>query len=58
VGREGIEMTGLILPASDGRLYVTPDLYESAKECAERLALKRVPSGYFEIPNERLKDIF
>lgn len=53
-GRQGIERLGLIAPSADGRLYVTPDSYESGRLARERLSLTRVPAGYFAVPDERL----
>jgi len=56
-GREGIEMSGLILPGRNGRVYVTPDEYDTADEAQRRLALHRRPTGYFEVPRARLSGL-
>jgi hypothetical protein len=53
-GRHGIERVGLITRSADGRVYLTPDPYESGEVARDRLALQRTPTGYFEVPEERL----
>lgn len=53
-GRQGIERLGLITPSLDGLVYLTPDSYDSGTLARERLALSRTPTGYFEVPDERL----
>lgn len=57
VGREGIEGAGWIYPGLDELVYLTPDEYDDPNEATKRLALPRVPSGYFEIPSDRLRDL-
>jgi hypothetical protein len=55
VGKEGIEMSGSIDPGRDGHVYLTAEEYESAAEAMQRLALPRLPFGYYEIPEDRLQ---
>ncbi len=54
IGRRGIERLGLITPGADGLVYLTPDSYDSAAAARAFLALNRTPSGYLEIPEERV----
>lgn len=53
-GRRGIQEIEMILPGHDGRVYVTPDSYDSSREAWRKLALRMPPTGYFEIPEDRL----
>lgn len=46
----------MISPGRDGHVYLTPDKYASGREARERLALPVAPTGYFEVPEERLSD--
>jgi hypothetical protein len=57
LGRSGIMTQGRILPGRNGRLYVTPDLYKTGEVARQRLGLSRTPTGYFEIPGGRLKQL-
>ncbi len=54
VGRAAIESFGSILPGSDGRVYLTRDEYDNVRDAIDKLALPRPPTGYFEIPTDRL----
>lgn len=54
VGRAGIQREGSIAPGADGRVYVTTDDYASGEAAQAGLALRRTPTGYFEIPAGRL----
>ncbi len=56
-GRQGIERLGLITPSADGRVYLTPDSYDSGRAARERLSLTRTPTGYFTIPDENLSGV-
>ena len=53
-GRRGIERLGVITPSADGRVYLTPDSYDSGEVARRRLALRRTPTGYYEVPEARL----
>lgn len=55
-GRQGIERLGLITPSLDGFVYLTPDSYDSGSLARARLALRRTPTGYFEVPEDRLDE--
>ncbi len=44
----------MITPGRDGRVYLTPDVYDSGRLARERLALSSTPAGYFEVPEDRL----
>lgn len=53
-GAAGIQATGLILPSSDGSVYLTPTTYQSGAVAQAQLALARTPTGRFDIPFTRL----
>jgi RHS repeat-associated protein len=49
-GYEGITRAGYINLSADGFVYLTPTPYSSASLAVQQLALARVPTGYFMIP--------
>jgi hypothetical protein len=57
VGRVAIEKTGFISPGRDGYAYFTSDRYASATEAMRKLALPRLPAGYFEIEENDLGEL-
>lgn len=56
IGKAGIEMTGEIRPGTEGSIYLTPDQFGSASEAQRRLALPRLPVGYYFVPQVSIVD--
>ena len=52
-GRVGIQRSETIKP-SNGRVYVSPTRYGSGQQAQRELGLAREPSGFFEVPGNRL----
>ena len=52
-----IEEDGQIVPGRSGKIWVTPDRYDSGGEAMKRLALNKEPEGFFEIPLSRLPGV-
>lgn len=53
-GRSGIEASGVIRRGPDGRVFLTRDVYSSGREAQLSLALARRPTGFFDVPEDRL----
>lgn len=53
-GARGIERDGLIRPSEDGNVYLTTDIYSNGADAQAGLNLSQTPTGYFEIPLDRI----
>ena len=56
-GYAGILGKGQVDTSGDGYVYLTPDIYFTGATAKSRLALRRVPVGYFRIPEQDIVDI-
>jgi hypothetical protein len=56
-GAIGITEDQEITPGKSGAVYLTPDLYGTAEEAEDKLALDQEPTGYFAIPVDLISDL-
>jgi len=49
---------GLIDVGASGKVFLTPTIYSSGTQAQAELALPSKPVGYFEIPRDRLANLF